>query len=121
MATFRIINNTSSSLPLSTSETIAPGALRIVGQVTLEMRRLESAKLLTIQVLPMGGGNFVDDPLLPDYPGTVDPTPNTGGTTGELTALLPALDGSVPEYQAGGNEWQATVSPRRLILDGGNF
>ncbi len=124
MATFRLINNTSSSLPLSSSETIGPGALRIVGQVTLEMRRLEAANLLTIQMLPPGGSDFVDDPLLPDYPDTVDPNPPTGGGNGggsDLADLLPAPDGSVPEYQLSTDTWVATTAPRRLVLDAGSF
>ncbi len=131
MASFRLINNTPSVLPLSDSSSIAPGADRIVDQITLEMARLERERLLTIiQIADVSQDR--DSPLLPDYVGTIDPNAgsNNGGGTGgggtgstgnELAALSPAPDGSIPEYAWIDNIWQATRAPRQLLLDGGNF
>lgn len=134
MASFRLINNTPSVLPLSDSSFIAPGADRIVDQITLEMARLERERLLTIiQIADVSQDR--DSPLLPDYVGTIDPnagsntggggtgggTGGTGGSGNDLAALLPAPDGSIPEYLLVNNIWQATRAPRQLLLDGGNF
>lgn len=126
MATFKLINNTASVLPLSNSSTIPPSGTRIVGQITLEMRRLEERKLLTIVKLPTELYP-PDDKLLPDYIGTVDPDAgsngggSSGGSGGDLSSLTPAPDGSVPEWSTLTNLWTATTAPRNLVLDGGNF
>lgn len=127
MASFRLINNTPSVLPLSDSSFIAPGADRIVDQITLEMARLERERLLTIiQIADVSQDK--DSPLLPDYVGTIDPNAGsntggggTGGSGNALAALLPAPDGSIPEYMLDNNIWQSTRAPRQLLLDGGNF
>lgn len=66
MAAFRLINNTSSVLAMSDSYKLGPYSEDLVGQVTLEMRRYESAEMLTI--LEVAAETFVyDDKLLPDY------------------------------------------------------
>lgn len=77
MASFRIINNTNSTLPLSDSLQIAPVSERFVGQITYEMARLESLHLITIIRMPTADA---DDELKPDYINTTDPTVVT--TTG---------------------------------------
>jgi hypothetical protein len=48
MSAFRVINNTNTSLPLSTSFTIQPGKEVLVEALTLEIMRLERSKLITI-------------------------------------------------------------------------
>ena len=128
MAAFKLINNTDSVLPLSDGSSISPRGLRIVEQLTLELRRLERSQLLTIITIP----NVSGDDLLPDYVGTSDPTANSGnsgGNTGgnngsgsnDLGSLNPNLDGSIPEFATVDNQWHATQAPRHLLLDGGNF
>lgn len=141
MATYRLINNTQSSLPLADSVTLPPGGERTVGQITREMRRLEQQQLLSIfETLEASWDNV----LRPDYVNAIDPLTSTrsdvwilgeiaaaggggggggsgGSGTGDLAALLPAPDGSVPEYQNVGDRWTATNTPRALLLDGGNF
>lgn len=122
MASFRLINNTSSVLPLSDSSFIGPGSERIVAQLTLELRRLELKRLLTIIPLP---DTDELEALLPDYVGTSNPNegvvaPPTGGSN-DLGGLAPAPDGSVPEFSTADNLWHATTAPRKLVLDGGNF
>lgn len=122
MASFKLINNTASNLPLSDSSYIPPRAERTVNQLTLEMRRLERNKMLTIITIPSVTG----DDLLPDYVGTSDPNAGTGnggngGGSNDLASLTPAPDGSIPEFATGDNQWHATQAPRQLLLDGGNF
>lgn len=125
MASFRLINNTASVLPLSDSSFVPPSSERTVSQITLEMRRLEVNKLLTIIQIPDVNAS---DALLPDYVGTTDPNAgnnNGGGGSGtgsnDLASLTPAPDGSIPEYATVDNLWHATTAPRQLLLDGGNF
>lgn len=90
MASFRIINNTNSTLPLSDSLQIAPVSERFVGQITYEMARLESLHLITIIRMPTGDA---DDELKPDYINTTDPTVVTttgapGAGTGDVTTPI---------------------------------
>lgn len=117
MASFKLINNTASNLPLSDSFYIPPRAERTVSQLTLEMRRLERNKMLTITIIPSVTG---DDDLLPDYVGTSDPNAGNGGSN-NLASLTPAPNGSIPEFDTVDNQWHATQAPRQLLLDGGDF
>jgi hypothetical protein len=117
MSSFKLINNTDSILPLSDGSSILPRGVRVVDQLTLEMRRLERSRLLTIIQIPSVSG----DDLLPDYVGTSDPNADNNGGSNDLESLTPAPDGSIPEFATGDNQWHATQAPRQLLLDGGNF
>lgn len=129
MAAFRLINNTDSVLAFSDSYKLAPRAEDIVGQITLEMRRYADHQLLTI--IEVAAKKYVyDDKLKPDYIDTVpldyqeysdivNPPTGAGGT--DLVSLTPAPDGSIPEFSTVDNLWHATLNPRLLVMDGGNF
>lgn len=134
---FTLINNTASSLPLSSSLRIDPRSTRVVYQITLEIARLADQGFITIV------SRDLDDPdskLVPDYVGTVDPnlgSVDTGGGTGgtggtgnvsdEMLAKLKAwlnanpTDGSVLEYSTVTRTWTPTITTRKLVIDGGNF
>lgn len=68
MATFRIINNTNSNLPLSSSSNISPGGERFVSQLTIELKRLEVRRLITIIKLDIEDESLGDG-LATDYVG----------------------------------------------------
>jgi hypothetical protein len=118
MARFKIINNTTSDLPLSDSSFIRAQEVKIVEQMTLELKRLEQKGFLMIVTLP-DLFQTDDTNLVPDYIGVRDPREFGAGNGTTLDQLLPANAGSIPEFN--GNEWKATTRPSSLVLDGGNF
>lgn len=115
---FRIINNTQSSLPLSSSLTLPPGGDRWVDQLTFEIARLQHVAMVTvIEDANVVVTDAVAGSLLQDYVG-IDPP---GNSNGGFVPPSGTVDGALPEWSTSSNDWAFTNKPRNIVLDGGNF